>query len=44
MKLTTVALASVLALGSTLALAQGGAGGAGGGSAGGCVYRKPYSS
>ena len=35
MKLATVALASVLALGSTFALAQGGAGGGGGGSAGG---------
>src|SRR3979411_1479724 len=35
MKLTTVALASVLALSSTFAFAQGGGGGAGGGSAGG---------
>jgi hypothetical protein len=35
MKLTTIALASVLVLGSTFALAQGAGGGAGGGSAGG---------
>src|SRR4051794_16314178 len=34
MKLTTVALASVLALSSTLAFAQGGGGGSGGGSGG----------